>query len=720
MTPLRPPAPLRPSRAPILLGVTLASSLLLAACGPQASPKAATAPSAPAAIPVSAEAVRRGDLQQTLAYSGDLRARSQVAVLSKATGRVEQLLVDVGSRVKAGDVLAELEQDNPALQALQATASLAAAEAKLAQVMAGGRAEDVAAARAALAGQQVRLANMQSGGRAEDVAAAEAALDAQQARLEQLELGARPEAIAQAQANVDAAQARLALLRKGAPDDVRQARQSAVESARASLAAAEATAASLEHELTASLTATQGAYDAAVAARLAARAAVDQTYAPTSAQILAAELSVKQAQASLESARSASTTLDKNARSSACADGSNEEVCNSARAAASAAIVAAEKSVALAEESLALLKKGGDPATRVQRAANLTSAEAQVRSAQGNLDALRNGGLAKSRAQVAAQVVQARESLKSAEAALKQTVAGPQPEEVRQAELAVLQAEEALKMQSAPTEQDLRAQRAAEQQARLALEKARRPYTEFDLQQQRHAVAQAQAILDKARSPFAEQDLQAAEAQVEQARASLALAELGVRETTVVSPVDGIVSERLVSHGALVSPSAPLFQLVPPALELVVNVEEAKLGQIAEGQPVSLEVAAYPGVTFAGRVRSIAPTVDTKSRTASVRIEPLDEQGKLRAGMLARLKIVTAQKPGALLLPREAVPGAQANSQTSMVTIGEGNRARKVVVGIGLVTDTFVEVLGGLEEGQLVATTGAAMLSDGDLVAQIR
>src|SRR5205814_1494160 len=144
------------------------------------------------------------------------------------------------------------------------------------------------------------------------------------------------------------------------------------------------------------------------------------------------------------------------------------------------------------------------------------------------------------------------------------------------------------------------------------------------------------------RNPYTAEDRQAAEAGVDQAQAQLQLANLGLSDTRVTAPVDGVVAERLVSPGALVSPATPIVTLVPPALELMVNVDEAQLGQISEGQAVTLSVAAYPNQTFSGAVATIAPTLDQRSRTASVKILPRDLDGKLRAGMLAKLNIVTA------------------------------------------------------------------------------
>src|SRR5581483_5146463 len=153
----------------------------------------------------------------------------------------------------------------------------------------------------------------------------------------------------------------------------------------------------------------------------------------------------------------------------------------------------------------------------------------------------------------------------------------------------------------------------------------RTPYTDADIQQQQQAVAAADAQLQKAQNPYTDQDMNAAQATVDQAQAQLDLAQLGVQDTTITAPVDGVISERLVSPGALVSPQTPIVTLVPPSLELVVNIEESKLGQVAEGQSVQLQVPAFPDRKFAGTVKSISPTIDSKSRTAAVRIEPKDD-----------------------------------------------------------------------------------------------
>src|SRR5438128_217960 len=169
-----------------LIAGGLLVGLFATACGSQQQPAAPIATPTPRAIVVGAESVRRGDIQQSLTYSGDIRAREQISVMPRAGGRVEQMLVDVGARVSAGDTLAILDHDTAEIAVFTARANLAGAESRLANIRSGGRADDTAVAQASLLQQLIRLENMRSGGRAEDVKLAQAALDAQQAKLDQM------------------------------------------------------------------------------------------------------------------------------------------------------------------------------------------------------------------------------------------------------------------------------------------------------------------------------------------------------------------------------------------------------------------------------------------------------------------------------------------------------------------------------------------------------
>jgi RND family efflux transporter MFP subunit len=795
------------------LKLVLASAGVVAfatACGPLAAPGSSTAAQSQA-LSVPAAAAQRGDIQQTLSYSGDVRARDQITVLPKATGRVQKVTVDIGSSVHAGDVVAELEQDSPEIQVLQARANLAAAQAKLATIQAGARPDDVAAAQEAVAQQEARLAGMQAQGRPEDVAAAQSAMAAQNAKLNLMLSGGRPEAVAQAHAAVDAAQQKLALLQKGATDDVRQAAASGVSADVAQVTAAEAayaalggsSAADLEQlkgqvdalqaqvnaaqtavnssqtaldsqtgTSAADIQAAQTAYDQAQAQLGAAQAALAQANNPTEASLAQAQSALSAAQAQQAAAESNQTALEQRAAGLCAPQISpitslpyvqpNGTACGDAKAAADAVVSAGNAAVEAAQGQLDLLRRGGAPASLAAAQAQVTSAQALVKATKARVDALSNGGVQAQRAQLQAahdqaafqltsaqdnlnsaqarlqaaqngtldaqrkasqaQVDAAREKLKADQAKLDQISAGPQDEDVQAAQDAVTQAEQQLALATQPvTAQDIEAQRAMVNQAQQQLQKAQQPYTDYDVQQQQHVVAQAEATLRGRQNPYTDQDQQAAKAAVDQAQAALEMAQLGVRETQVIAPVDGIVFDRQVSPGALVGPTSPIITLIPPALEVAINVDEAQLGNVSQGQKVTLQVPAYPDQVFTGSVTAVAPAIDQKTRTASVRIQPQDDAARLKPGMMAQVNIITATQSGVLLVPREAVVGTPSRDSTATLVTLDGGHAQRTTVQLGLVNDHMVQISSGLNDGQVVAIGNASGLNTGDaVVPQLR
>src|SRR6266567_5850318 len=266
-------------RAVFALGGLTVALFLSAACGPQPTqPQTEAAKKPTPAIALNAEAAHRGAIQQTLSYSGEIRSREQVNITPKAAGRIQQLLVDVGSQVKAGDTLAILDQDNPQMQVLQARASLAQAQAHLDSLQVGPRSEDVAIAEAALAQQQSRLQNMRSGGRAEDIRSA--------------------------QDGLSAAQARLQALMNGADDGIRQAEQSAVDSDKVALASAEAAFAALGTQNAASLQAARSQVDTLQAQLIAGQAQIDSADAALASLSGTSAADVQAAQSAFDQAYS--------------------------------------------------------------------------------------------------------------------------------------------------------------------------------------------------------------------------------------------------------------------------------------------------------------------------------------------------------------------------------------------------------------------------------
>jgi RND family efflux transporter MFP subunit len=241
------------------------------------------------------------------------------------------------------------------------------------------------------------------------------------------------------------------------------------------------------------------------------------------------------------------------------------------------------------------------------------------------------------------------------------------------------------------------------------------PYSNFDVQQQQQAVEQAGAVLRLKQNPYTDQDLAAAQAGVDQAQAQLDLAQIGLRDTTVTAPVDGVIAERFLAPGALVSPQTPTVTLVPPDLEVVADVAQNHLAHLDIGEPVQIQVDAFAAQTFAGSITTISPTVDARSRTATLRIKPQDDAGQLRAGMYAHVNILSDGDRGVLLVPRAALVDDGSSPMGEVIAVQNGIANRRPVT-IGLQDSQSVEILHGLQPGDLVATSGLSDIVDGQPV----
>lgn len=109
---------------------------------------------------------------------------------------------------------------------------------------------------------------------------------------------------------------------------------------------------------------------------------------------------------------------------------------------------------------------------------------------------------------------------------------------------------------------------------------------------------------------------------------------------TIPSPSDGVVLQRLASVGMYVKQGQPVFRIADLSrLWLIVNVHERDQGFVALGQQVSVQVNAYPGRNFDGRVGFIEPALDRATRTVRVRVEVPNPDDELRPGMFGTATI---------------------------------------------------------------------------------
>jgi HlyD family secretion protein len=208
--------------------------------------------------------------------------------------------------------------------------------------------------------------------------------------------------------------------------------------------------------------------------------------------------------------------------------------------------------------------------------------------------------------------------------------------------------------------------------------------------------------------------LDLARAQASQSKARLDELRINLSNTIITSPVNGFVSRRIVDPGAFVSQNAPIVDVVDiTTVRLVANIVEKDLKELQTGDGTMVEVDAYPGEEFMGRIARVSPVLDPATRTAPIEIEIPNQGYRLKPGMYARVSILTDTTKDALVVPADAV--VDLGGRRGVFTpLNESAVFRSLQIGTE--AGNIVEILGGLAEGDVVITTGAGALRDGDRI----
>jgi HlyD family secretion protein len=292
---------------------------------------------------------------------------------------------------------------------------------------------------------------------------------------------------------------------------------------------------------------------------------------------------------------------------------------------------------------------------------------------------------------------------------------------------------------------DRDAARARLEQARYDLEKAARSYGDRLI---------PEAEFERARTALeaGEAGHRAAEGRVEQARAALEGARDSLSKTTIRAPLSGVVTSLPVHEGEVAvigtmnNPGTVLMTISELAsMEADLAVDETDLPRLAVGQPARLTIEAYPDRDFAGVVREVGaspirPGSDAATRTGSVTAEAIDFEVKvslvdappgIRPGFSVTAEIEAGRSEAVLAVPIQALvtrdapapPGGGRGGRPPAPEEGvfrlEGAAARFVAVTVGLTGSLEVEVLGGLQEGDVIITGPFRVLrelKDGDPV----
>lgn len=213
------------------------------------------------------------------------------------------------------------------------------------------------------------------------------------------------------------------------------------------------------------------------------------------------------------------------------------------------------------------------------------------------------------------------------------------------------------------------------------------------------------------KSFIATEDYEAARLQYESSKAAYEAARLQLEYTTVRSPFDGVITTRNIELGQRVNVNQSLFVVADfNPLRAKIYVPEKDISRIFEGQVAKIAVEAEPGMEFTGVVKMVSPVVDPESGTSKVTIDIDDHRGKLKPGMFASVFITTETHENTLIIPKKALV---LESDVDQVYIYQQGNAHKVTLKLGFTSGDDVEVLSGLQEGDLVVTAGQDGLREG-------
>jgi membrane fusion protein, copper/silver efflux system len=173
---------------------------------------------------------------------------------------------------------------------------------------------------------------------------------------------------------------------------------------------------------------------------------------------------------------------------------------------------------------------------------------------------------------------------------------------------------------------------------------------------------------------------------------------------TLVAPFDGVVLEKMVVAGQAVMPGMKLYRLADLSTVWVEGeVFEQDLALVRVGARANVELAAYPGEPFPGRVSFVSPVVDEQSRTGRVRVAVPNAAGRLKPGMYATLSLDAHLGRDLLSVPAEAV--VMTGERNLVFVLGDGGALEPREVTLGARAGDRQQVLAGLREGQRIVAS---------------
>ena len=247
----------------------------------------------------------------------------------------------------------------------------------------------------------------------------------------------------------------------------------------------------------------------------------------------------------------------------------------------------------------------------------------------------------------------------------------------------------------------------------------------YEIAKAKYDAAKAQLAVAEAKVSTAKFQIGAAESRVKTSEAIVYTASIPLGDAQLKSPLSGVVIERKVEVGQLVSTGTPAFVLADlSSVKAAFGVPDMSLKNFNLGDTLTMTTDAIPGTEFTGHISRISPAADQSSRVFDVEVTIPNEQGLLKPGMIASMNVnETATTTEVPVVPLTAVTKSKADPNVYAVMVVEDAGAKQIArmrnVTLGESFGNSVAVNSGVKAGEVVITTGVTQVVDGEEVRVI-
>ncbi len=254
--------------------------------------------------------------------------------------------------------------------------------------------------------------------------------------------------------------------------------------------------------------------------------------------------------------------------------------------------------------------------------------------------------------------------------------------------------------------------------ADVRAEEARHALAVAELKRQRQLYAKN--FISASALDIREAELKTSSARLAQVKAQANVSTNQAQYTNLTADRDGVVTMIRAEPGQVVQASETIVQIADlKETEVLVAVPESHMAEVKAGMPAVIKMWVRPDKAYTGRVREIAPSADSGTRTFNVRVSVTDADDEIKPGMTAGVKFSqqSLQEASQLIIPLAAL--TEKNGKKLVWVIDTENKAQPREVDAGEFSEHGVQITSGLQAGEIIAIAGIHTLVKGQLVKPV-